>query len=432
MKGQWAIPVIASILILGTLGLNQQAYGTTFTISDTPTGGDCLVLGGSWDAGLKRCTITNLTVSVVDNLVIVGVQLFINNSLINDGNIKLNGGNTFSSGFILVGAFGTLINNNLIEVNGGQGLFSGRIFMNIQSTFSNFGELQVNGGNAERSGAVQFAEQVSFVNHCEATVNLEGGIGRGSGILEATSFFLGGSTNFGTINMNGGSGDFSGGVFWFIANPPLLNHGSINSFPGSGFNSGTFLGLPFIDDPQPCNAPPDAVEDSAETLANVSVDIDVLFNDTDPDGDSLSIVSISSGPSDGVATIIGNIISYSPVTDFVGVDSFDYTISDGTIVSDPATVTITVLSAAEGSQNLLDLINTIGAPTGIETSLVASLGNASDLLNDMSTNNDVAACGKLDAFINKVNVQEGINNLSPEDADLLRGLAEDIKTSIGC
>jgi len=179
------------------------------------------------------------------------------------------------------------------------------------------------------------------------------------------------------------------------------------------------------------NSPPVAEDDPAETLANISVDVQVLNNDTDPNGDSLSIDSTSNGPSNGVATIIGNIISYSPNTDFNGVDTFDYTISDGNGGFDTATVTITVLSAAEGSQNLIDLINDIGTPTGTETSLAAPLGNASDLLNDVNTNNDAAACGKLDAFINHVNAEEG-STLTTAEADLLRGLAENVKTSIGC
>jgi hypothetical protein len=49
----------------------------------------------------------------------------------------------------------------------------------------------------------------------------------------------------------------------------------------------------------------------------------------------------------------------------------------------------------------------------------------------MNTNNDDAACGKLDAFINKVNAQEG-STLTTAESALLRDLAEDIKTSIGC
>jgi len=34
MLGKWAVPVIASILILGVFGLSQDAFATTITISD--------------------------------------------------------------------------------------------------------------------------------------------------------------------------------------------------------------------------------------------------------------------------------------------------------------------------------------------------------------------------------------------------------------
>ena len=179
------------------------------------------------------------------------------------------------------------------------------------------------------------------------------------------------------------------------------------------------------------NAPPDANDDPAETLVNVSVDVQVLNNDTDLDGDSLSVVSTSNGPSNGVATIIGNIISYSPDTDFDGFDSFDYTISDSNGGFDTATVTVEVISAAEGLQNLIDEIIALGLPGSVTKSLAAPLGNVADLLNDANPNNDVAACGKLGAFVNKVNAREG-NTLTSQEAALLRGLAEDIKTSIGC
>jgi len=81
-------------------------------------------------------------------------------------------------------------------------------------------------------------------------------------------------------------------------------------------------------------------------------------------------------------------------------------------------------------KSLIDLIKAIGTSTGTETGLAAIFGNAAILLSDVNTNNDVAACGKLNAFINEVNAQG--NNLSTGDAELLIGLAEDLKTSIGC
>ncbi|MCB0079359.1 MAG: cadherin-like domain-containing protein, partial [Caldilineaceae bacterium] len=74
----------------------------------------------------------------------------------------------------------------------------------------------------------------------------------------------------------------------------------------------------------------------------------VLANDSDPDGDALTI-SITSQPGHGAATVNNLQIVYTPNADFVGSDSFTYTIVDGKGGNATATVTVTV-SAQSGSQ----------------------------------------------------------------------------------
>ncbi len=85
----------------------------------------------------------------------------------------------------------------------------------------------------------------------------------------------------------------------------------------------------------------------------------------------------------------------------------------------------------DGVEDLTDTINIIGLPKGIENSLAAPLGNISELINDVNTNNDDSACNKLDAFINQVNAQEG-TQLTTAEANTLRSIANDIKAGIGC
>ena len=75
-----------------------------------------------------------------------------------------------------------------------------------------------------------------------------------------------------------------------------------------------------------------------DSIAN---SFNVLVNDSDPDGDTLTITAVGS-PSRGTATIVGNRISYTPAAGFVGSDAFNYTISDGRGGSASATVTVTV------------------------------------------------------------------------------------------
>jgi outer membrane protein OmpA-like peptidoglycan-associated protein len=90
------------------------------------------------------------------------------------------------------------------------------------------------------------------------------------------------------------------------------------------------------------NQPPVA-NDNHFTVEADSVDntLDVLANDSDPDGDPLSIIGITQ-PSNGQADISGDVILYSPNSGFTGSDSFTYTIDDGFGGQDSATVTITV------------------------------------------------------------------------------------------
>jgi outer membrane protein OmpA-like peptidoglycan-associated protein len=69
--------------------------------------------------------------------------------------------------------------------------------------------------------------------------------------------------------------------------------------------------------------------------------IAVLANDSDPDGDMLTITTVST-PANGTATIAGAAINYTPAAGFVGVDTFVYAISDGHGGTAQATVMVTV------------------------------------------------------------------------------------------
>lgn len=90
------------------------------------------------------------------------------------------------------------------------------------------------------------------------------------------------------------------------------------------------------------NNPPIAVNDSATTDQDTPVTINVLANDSDPDGDSISIDSLSS-PTHGNAVDNGDgTITYTPNSGFSGSDSFTYTISDGNGGTATATVMISV------------------------------------------------------------------------------------------
>jgi len=92
----------------------------------------------------------------------------------------------------------------------------------------------------------------------------------------------------------------------------------------------------------PVDNAPDAVDDSATTSTGTPVDIDVLANDSDPDGDTLAVSSATHGTYGSTTVNPDNTITYTPQAGFRGVDVFDYTISDGNSF-DTAIVTITIL-----------------------------------------------------------------------------------------
>jgi len=89
------------------------------------------------------------------------------------------------------------------------------------------------------------------------------------------------------------------------------------------------------------NNPPSAVDDSAQTDEDVPVDVFVLSNDTDPDGDPLTVSAVTQG-SHGSVVNHDSYVTYTPDPDFAGTDTFSYTVSDGNGRSSTATVTVTV------------------------------------------------------------------------------------------
>ncbi|MGJ3254170.1 MAG: DUF4347 domain-containing protein [Elainellaceae cyanobacterium] len=101
----------------------------------------------------------------------------------------------------------------------------------------------------------------------------------------------------------------------------------------------------------PTNLPPVAVDDVRASIPGVAVDIQVLTNDSDPNGDILSIVGFTQ-PTNGVVTFNDNNTPANPADDSLiytpnpGVeditDTFEYTITDGLGEFDTATVTVQI------------------------------------------------------------------------------------------
>ena len=103
---------------------------------------------------------------------------------------------------------------------------------------------------------------------------------------------------------------------------------------------------------------PIANSDRARTVADTSVVIDVLDNDTDPNGDGTDFMQIRSQPANGTATLITQDgitqdgitqVEYQPSAGFTGTDTFAYRYLDqANNWSNDAPVEVTVEAGPEG------------------------------------------------------------------------------------
>ncbi|HEY3176926.1 MAG TPA: Ig-like domain-containing protein [Candidatus Polarisedimenticolia bacterium] len=130
------------------------------------------------------------------------------------------------------------------------------------------------------------------------------------------------------------------------------------------------------------NRPPVAVADTASTTEDSTVNIAVLPNDSDPDGDALSVQSV--GASDAGGSVTKNsdgTARYAPPANFFGTDGFSYTLSDGHGGSASARVTVTVTPVQDPPAAAADTSSTAaGQPVTIDV-----LANDSDPDGDTLT-----------------------------------------------
>jgi hypothetical protein len=94
--------------------------------------------------------------------------------------------------------------------------------------------------------------------------------------------------------------------------------------------------------------------------------VDVVTNDTDPDGDTVTITGVGS-PLHGATALVSGRVRYTPDPDYHGFDQFTYTVSDGLHPPLVATVTLTILPVndppvAGASDATIAETTTIGAP----------------------------------------------------------------------
>ncbi|KIN72244.1 cadherin-like domain-containing protein [Sulfitobacter guttiformis] len=115
----------------------------------------------------------------------------------------------------------------------------------------------------------------------------------------------------------------------------------------------------------PVNDPPVTVDDAAITNQGAPVIIDVLDNDSDPEGDPLTVIAATSPNGDVVINADGT-LTFTPAPDFNGPAEITYTVSDGQGGETPGTVNVTVRDGIVTGTDGDDLIDTgyTGDPEG--------------------------------------------------------------------
>ncbi|MFH4681973.1 tandem-95 repeat protein [Vibrio diabolicus] len=106
-------------------------------------------------------------------------------------------------------------------------------------------------------------------------------------------------------------------------------------------------------DIKPVNDAPIATNDAIQTDEDSLVVIDVLANDSDIEGDDLSITSASVSEKQGIVEIVDGKLVFTPAENFNGNATISYTISDGEL-EDEAQVSVTVNSVNDAPIALND------------------------------------------------------------------------------
>jgi VCBS repeat-containing protein len=95
------------------------------------------------------------------------------------------------------------------------------------------------------------------------------------------------------------------------------------------------------------NDVPDAVDDAHTMNEDTVATINVLANDDDVDGDTLSVTAVGAAANGSVVINADNTVTYTPNANFFGTDSFSYTVDDDNGGTDTATVNVTVVNVPE-------------------------------------------------------------------------------------
>ena len=156
----------------------------------------------------------------------------------------------------------------------------------------------------------------------------------------------------------------------------------------------TVVTINVLYDPEPNNQPPFAGNDGAVTNVDVPVSGDLLANDSDPDGDNITVNTTPvSGPGSGSVTINPDgTFDYIPNGGFSGTDVFTYSICDDGVPSLCDTATVTILVVPDNGGNEPPIANDDEAQTNQNTPVSGNVLN-----NDGDPDGDpITSAGPID------------------------------------
>jgi hypothetical protein len=132
------------------------------------------------------------------------------------------------------------------------------------------------------------------------------------------------------------------------------------------------------------DAAPTANNDTATTDEDTPVNVNVLANDVEPDGDTLSVVSVTQGANGAVQINPDKTVKYSPNLNFFGSDSFTYTIDDGHGGQSTATVNVTVNAVNDAPTFTINLLSQTVQYSDPITTVTVSVSDVDDATADLT------------------------------------------------
>ncbi|MEL6890798.1 MAG: Ig-like domain-containing protein, partial [Actinomycetota bacterium] len=167
--------------------------------------------------------------------------------------------------------------------------------------------------------------------------------------------------------------------------------------------------------------PPVAVDDQVTARSGTQVPVSVTANDFDPDGEAIAVASVGDAERGTVEVGTASTVVYTPEADFVGIDTFRYTIIDGDGTEASANVTVELLPTDANNQPPIG--NADAAQTGPGVPVVVEV-----LLNDVDPERDALRIAQFSATptlgeVTEVEGPTGLPALRYEPADGFEGRA---------